>query len=83
MFSRKAEKQLDALDGYTKKQINAYLRKNVAGSMNPREHGKRLSANLAGYWRYRIGDYRVICEIRDDSLTVVALQVGHRSKIYF
>lgn len=49
---------------------------------DPRQRGKGLSADLAGYWRYRIGDYRVVVEIRDSSLVLVAISLGHRSEIY-
>jgi len=54
----------------------------VAGSNNPRRVGAPLSGELSEYWRYRIGDYRMICEIRDEVLVVLALKVDHRSDIY-
>ena len=49
---------------------------------DPRAHGKGLTANLPGRWRYRIGDYRVLCEIRDNDLVVLAIEVGHRCEVY-
>ena len=49
---------------------------------DPRSRGKPLSANLAGLWRYRIGDYRLFCDIQDDKLIVVAFEFEHRSKAY-
>lgn len=49
---------------------------------NPRDRGKGLSAGRAGYWRYRIGSYRIIVEIIDDDLILIALDIGHRSEIY-
>lgn len=49
---------------------------------DPRSRGKALSANLAGLWRYRIGDYRLLCDIQDDKLIVVAFEFDHRSKVY-
>jgi len=48
----------------------------------PRARGKGLSGDLAGYWRYRIGDYRVIAEIQDSRFVVIAVTVAHRSDVY-
>ena len=55
---------------------------NIDGSADPRIHGKGLTSNLSGKWRYRIGDYRVICDIEDDKLIVLALRVAHRREVY-
>ena len=52
------------------------------GTDNPRKHGKALVENRVGQWRYRIGDYRVICEIQDEEVLVLVLEVGHRRNIY-
>lgn len=49
---------------------------------DPRDRGRGLTANLASYWRYRIGDYRVVVEIQDDALLLIAIGLGHRSEIY-
>lgn len=49
---------------------------------NPRDAGKALTGNLRTYWRYRVGDYRVVCEIRDNDLVIVAVIIGHRSEVY-
>jgi mRNA interferase RelE/StbE len=81
-FSQKAKKQLAALDMYVQKRVQVYINRYIEGSENPRLTGKPLKGDLVGYWRYRIGDYRIICEIHDDVLTVVAVQIGHRNKIY-
>jgi len=81
-FTKKAQKQFNALEVYTQKRICDYLNKHVHGCENPRATGKRLSENMSDYWRYRIGDYRVIREIQDDSFVVLAVKVGHRSKAY-
>lgn len=63
------------------RRIRFYLEE-VTELENPRDRGKGLSADRAGYWRYRIGDYRVIVEILDDQLILIALDLGHRSQIY-
>ena len=82
VFTDKAKKQLKKLDKYTASLIIGWLEKNVEGCENPRLHGKGLIENRAGQWRYCIGDYRVICEIKDDEIIVLILDVGHRRNIY-
>ena len=81
-LSEGARKQLKKLDNYTQRLITSWLKKNVDGTDNPRLHGKALTANLKGKWRYRIGDYRVICVINDNELIVLAINIGHRKEIY-
>ena len=81
-FSKRAEKQLSKMDGGTRRIIVAWLLKNVDGCDDPRAHGKGLTGNLSGAWRYRIGDYRVLCDIRDDELVVLALEIGHRREVH-
>lgn len=76
------DKDFKKLDRYTQKIIKAWIMKHLANTSNPRECGKGLTANLSGLWRYRIGDYRLICEIHDDELVILALNIGHRSEIY-
>ena len=75
-------KQLKKLDKATAALITGWLRKNIEGCTNPRAHGKPLVANHAGEWRYRVGDYRVLCEIQDSNVIVLVLEVGHRSAVY-
>ena len=75
-------KEFKKLDRYTQKILKAWLEKHLIGCENPRATGKGLTANLAGLWRYRIGDYRLICEIEDEKLVILALTIGHRSEIY-
>lgn len=81
-FTDNARKQLKKMDKYTARLIVNWLKKNIHGSDNPRLHGKALKANLRDYWRYRVGNYRVITEIQDDALVVVAVEIGHRREIY-
>ena len=76
------EKEFKKLDRYTQKMIKAWIDKYLVGCQNPRLHGKGLTSNRSGQWRYRIGDYRLICEIRDQELIILALSVGHRRKVY-
>ncbi|NGM17442.1 type II toxin-antitoxin system RelE/ParE family toxin [Eggerthellaceae bacterium zg-893] len=81
-FSKKADKQLSKMDPGVRRVIVAWLLKNVDGCEDPRAHGKGLTANKSGKWRYRVGDYRVLCEIRDRQLVVLAIEIGHRREIY-
>lgn len=76
------DKEFSKLDKYTIRMIKAWIDKNLRDCENPRQHGKGLTANRSGQWRYRIGDYRLICEIKDSELIILALSVGHRREIY-
>jgi mRNA interferase RelE/StbE len=76
------EKEFKKLDGYTKRMMKAWIDRNLSSCTDPRVHGKMLTANRKGQWRYRIGDYRLICSIEDDRLVILALSIGHRSEIY-
>ena len=81
-FTDNAKKQLKKMDKYAARLIINWLMKNIHESDNSRLHGKALRANLSNYWRYRVGNYRVITEIHDDTLVVVAVEIGHRKEIY-
>ncbi len=81
-YTPKAVKQLIKLDKYTRNLIYAWIDKNLQDCENPRIHGKALTANRSGQWRYRIGDYRLICKIQDERITILVLEVGHRKSIY-
>ena len=76
------DKEFKKLDKYTQRMIKSWIDKNLVDCLDPRQHGKGLTANRSGQWRYRIGDYRLICEIEDDKLVILALSVGHRRNIY-
>ena len=73
-----AQKQLGKLDKPVAKRILDWLDDRIEDCKNPRHFGEPLSGEMAGLWRYRIGDFRVICEIRDQHLIVLALSIGHR-----
>jgi mRNA interferase RelE/StbE len=62
--------------------IMAWIRKNLDGCTDPRIHGKGLTANRSGEWRYRVGDYRLLAKIQDDKLIILVLTVGHRRDVY-
>lgn len=81
LLSKKADKQFRKLDKHTQKEIGKYIDE-LESLQNPRSRGKGLVGNLGGYWRYRVGDYRLICEIIDDELIILVLEVGHRKNVY-
>ena len=81
-FTSKADKQFSKLDKPIKHQILDYLEKNIEGTDNPRMFGKALQGDLNNYWRYRIGKYRLIAEIKDQELLVLGLAIGKRNDIY-
>ena len=62
--------------------LYAWVGKNLVGCTDPRAHGKALTANRSGLWRYRVGDYRLIAQIDDSAVTILMLEIGHRSSIY-
>lgn len=76
------DKEFRKLDRYTQRMIKSWIDKNLVDTENPRQHGKGLAANRSGQWRYRIGVYRLICQIEDEKLVILALSVGHRRDIY-
>lgn len=77
-----AEKQLRKLDRPVQKRLVDWLADRIDGCKNPRHFGEPLRGELSGLWRYRVGDYRIICEIKDESLVVLALAIGHRREVY-
>ncbi len=76
------DREFKKLDRYTQRMIKGWIEKNLIDCQDPRQHGKGLTANRSGQWRYRIGDYRLICQIDDGKLVILALSVGHRREIY-
>ena len=81
-FDERAAKELRKLAPKIRRMILLFLRERIESELDPRRFGKALTSNLAGLWRYRIEDYRVICLIQDERLVVLALKVGHRRQIY-
>ena len=81
-FTAKADKQLRKMDKGTQKLILNWIEKNLVDCSDPRAKGKGLTANRSGEWRYRIGSYRMICELQDEQLIILALEIGHRRDVY-
>jgi addiction module toxin, relE/stbE family len=80
--TEKFDKSFKKLDRQTQRIIKVWIEKNLINCENPRIHGKALTANRSGQWRYRVGDYRILAEIHDDKLVLILIDVGHRRDIY-
>ena len=81
-YSTTAKRALKKLDRQVARQILDYMSNQVANRPDPRSLGKALTGDLGGFWRYRVEDYRLICEIRDNQITVLVLKIGHRKMVY-
>lgn len=81
-FAQRALKDLKKLDRHTAALILGWVRKNLEGCENPRVHGKGLTVNRSGEWRYRVGDYRLLAKIDDNKIIILVLSVGLRREIY-
>lgn len=81
-YSKHALKQLRKLDAFDRMLILKWIDANLEGCENPRVHGKALTGNLSGLWRYRVGGYRVLCQLEDGRLVVHAMEIGHRREVY-
>ena len=77
-----AERQLRKLDPPVRRRILDYLEDRIEDCKNPRHFGEPLKGARAGLWRYRVGDYRIVCQIGEQRLVVLALAIGHRREIY-
>lgn len=81
-FDARALKELKNLGQPAQREILAYLDTRIAGSADPRRFGKALHSDLAGLWRYRVGDYRILCQLQDQTWLVLVVSVGHRKNVY-
>ncbi len=81
-YSAKAIKSLQKLDKATAAIVYGWIEKNLVGCINPRLHGKALVGDKKGYWRYRIGSYRLLAEIDDGQIRINVINIGHRRNVY-
>lgn len=81
-ISETARKQIDKLDRQIQSSIVKFFRERIEPSDDPRCSGKALRGDKDELWRYRVGDYRIICDIRDEIVTILVLRVGHRREVY-
>ena len=82
IFEKNADKQLKKIDITQQRIIVNWIAKNLENTNDLRIFGKFLKGNLKDYWRYRIGNYRIIAEINDDEVKILIIEVGHRKDIY-
>jgi mRNA interferase RelE/StbE len=82
IISDSAIRDLDKMDGSVRRLIVAYLENRLEGIADPRSLGRGLTGERAGQWRYRVGDYRVLAEIRDVEIVIYVFKIGHRRDIY-
>ena len=82
-FNHYAKKDLTKLDKQIAKRIINFIRERISTLENPRVMGAALSGSRLGdFWKYRVGDYRIICEIQDQKIKILVIKIGHRSDIY-
>ncbi|HHI2105695.1 type II toxin-antitoxin system RelE/ParE family toxin [Pectobacterium brasiliense] len=81
-YSDRALKSLRKMDKQTARRIVDFMDLRIAVAADPRQSGKPLKGELGEFWRYRVGDYRILCEIRDDELVILAATIGHRREVY-
>ena len=80
-YSQPAKKQMRKLDNSVRVQIERFIER-LPEYSDPREIGKALTGQYSGLWRYRVGDYRLICSIHDNVLVIEVVKIAHRSKVY-
>jgi mRNA interferase RelE/StbE len=81
-FDERAQHDLSKLDKPVAKRIRRFLEDRVAPAQDARAFGHSLKHQFSGLWRYRVGDYRILCQIEDEKLIVLVIEIGHRSSIY-
>jgi mRNA interferase RelE/StbE len=82
-FQRPAERELEKLNGETIRRILGFLHNRIANSENPRSIGEALrGSELGNFWKYRVGDYRLIADIDDEAVRILIVRIGNRRDIY-
>ncbi|EUC01437.1 plasmid stabilization system [Rhizobium sp. CF080] len=82
-FDKLVRKQVEKLDPQVQKRIHSFLYNHLAKLDSPRRAGEALhGSELGKFWRYKVGDYRVICDIQDHKLVVLVIEIGHRREVY-
>ena len=81
-FDRRALHDLRALDPQIQRRILTYLQERIAPAADPRQYGESLTSTFAGLWRYRVGDYRIICQLEDAVCVILLIRISHRRDVY-
>jgi mRNA interferase RelE/StbE len=82
IYDKRADRQLERMDAGVRRLILAYIDSKLDGIENPRSLGKALSGDRAGQWRYRVGSYRILAEIKDAEVTIRIFKIAHRRNAY-
>ncbi|ONK24680.1 addiction module toxin RelE [Bacillus sp. VT-16-64] len=82
VYTKKAIKSLSKIDPAQQRMIIAWIEKNLINTENPKSLGKNLKGNLKEYWRYRVGNYRILADINNDEVKIIIFNIGHRKDIY-
>lgn len=82
IYEKNALKNLSKIDSKQRIMILSWIEKNLINTENPRQHGKSLKGSLNNYWRYRVGNYRILVDINDREITIIIVNIGHRKDIY-
>ena len=80
--SERAIKQLKKLDDKARARIIGFLEDRISGTQDPRQWGKQLKGEMNNIWRYRVGDYRILCQLQDELLIVLVVYIAHRREVY-
>lgn len=81
-FEKRAQKELERVGPVDQARIARFLRDRIASRSDPREIGEALAGPLNGYWKYRVGDYRIITKIDDTIVTIIVIRIGDRGEVY-
>ncbi len=81
-YDSRVLREMKNLDRNVQQQILDYFDEHIEPSQNPRKYGKELKSHFSGLWRYSIGNYRAICQIDDENLSILVVRVGHQNKVY-
>ncbi|KIH70682.1 type II toxin-antitoxin system RelE family toxin [Salinicoccus roseus] len=82
VYEKRAVKSLSKIDKNQQRLIIAWIEKNLQNTSDPKQHGKSLKGQLKDYWRYRVGNYRLLAEINQDEVKIIVINIGHRKDIY-
>ena len=82
LFEKKAIKSLAKIDKGQQNIILAWIEKNLVDTEDPKKVGKALKGKFKDYWRYRVGNYRILADINNDEITIIVLNISHRKDIY-
>lgn len=81
-FDSTVEKELKKIGKQEQKDILNYLKNRISPSEDPRLFGKPLRGNMSGFWRYRVGNYRIICKIHQEQIQILVIRIAHRRHVY-